>query len=152
MCAQRSAGFTLVELVMVMAIVAILLSVVMKSTSGMMVEGNLSKIEGELVTIKSALTSYWKNNGNVYPADIHTSLQAAAPLLLPEKLKDPFSTDQTNNTYGYMTGSDATFGTYFIIYSRGPRADTSPSWDSSNQRVSYSGSGRVESNAPVHKN
>jgi prepilin-type N-terminal cleavage/methylation domain-containing protein len=145
-------GFTLVELVMVMAIVAILLSVVMKSTSGMMVEGNLSKIEGELSTIKAAVTSYWKNNSSVYPADIHASLVAASPLLMPNKLTDPFTTDQTNQTYGYFTGSDSTFGTYFVIYSRGPRADTTPTWEASNQRVTYSGSGRCDSNAPVIKN
>jgi len=148
----RSAGFTLVELVIVMAVVSILLSVVMKSTSGMMTEGNLSKIEGELVTLKSALTSYWKNNASSYPPDIHASLIGASPPIIPGKLQDPFLTDSANLTYGYLTGSDAVFGNYFIIYSRGPRADTTPSWDSTNQRVIYSGSGRVESNAPVAKN
>ena len=148
----RASGFTLVELVIVMAVVAILLSVVMKSTSGMMAEGNLSKIEGELVTLKSALTSYWKNNGANYPPDIHTSLVAASPLLIPQRLTDPFQTDTANATYGYVTGSDSVFGTYFIVYSRGPRADTSPTWDSPNQRVTYTGSGRVESNAPVARN
>ncbi len=146
------AGFTLVELVIVMAVVAILLSVVMKSTSGMMVEGNLTKIEGELVTLKSALTSYWKNNNSAYPPDIHNALVGAAPQVIPQKLTDPFHTDGANNTYGYITGSDAVFGNYFIIYSRGPRADTTPTWDGSNQRVTYSGSGRCESNAPVAKN
>ena len=145
-------GFTLVELVMVMAVVAILLSTVMKNTSGMMTEGNNSKVEGELSTLKSAITSYWKNNSSNYPPDIHATLLAASPQIITGKLADPFLTDSGNQTYGYVTGNDAVFGHYFVIYSKGPRADTTPAWDSTNHRVTYAGSGRVESNAPVRKN
>lgn len=145
-------GFTLVELVMVMAVLAILLSTVMKNTSGMMTEGHISKVEGELSTLKSAITSYWKNNNSTYPPNIHTALVTAAPQIIPAKLADPFLTDSGNQTYGYLTGTDTTFGNYFVVYSRGPRSDTTPTWDGTQQRVTYSGSGRVESNAPIHKN
>lgn len=152
MARATNRGFTLVELVIVMAVVAILLSTVLKSTSGMMTEGNLSKVDGELSTLKSAITAYWKNNGGVYPTNIHAALVTAAPQLIPVKLVDPFKTDAANQTYGYLTGTDSTFGSYFIVYSHGPRADTVPTWETSNQRVVYSGSGRADSNAPVIKN
>lgn len=148
---RRPLGFTLVELVIVMTVVAILLSTVLKSTSGMMIEGNISKTESELQTLKAAITSYWKNNSQVYPADIHTSLVNASPQLLVVKLTDPFHTDQTNDTYGYLSGADSTFGSYFAVYTRGPRADTSPVWDTANQRFNFTGSGQCASNAPVIK-
>src|SRR4051794_23697845 len=103
---QTTSGFTLIELVIVMSVVAILLSTVLKSTSGMMTEGNISKAEGELQTLKSAITSYWKNNSHAYPADIHGTLVSASPQMIPGKLTDPFHTDGVNQTYGYTSGSD----------------------------------------------
>jgi len=148
----QSNGFTLIELVIVMSCVAIILSVVMKSTRGMQQEAQITKVQGEISTLKSAVTSYWKNNGGTYPENITTALTSASPQILAESLIDPFNTDAVNNTYGYELGTDPTFGTYFCIYSQGPRGDTAaPAWDAANQRFTYTGSGAAVSNAPVIK-
>lgn len=144
-------GFTLVELVIVMAVIALILSVVIPNLRGMQQEGQLTKAESELQTLKTAVTSYWRNNNNTYPSDITTTLTGATPNIISNVLPDPWVTDSANNTYGYKTGSDATFGDYFIIYTKGPIADSDPTFDSATQRVSYSGSGRVVSNAQVVK-
>ena len=144
-------GFTLVELVIVMAVIALILSVVIPNLRGMQQEGQLTKAESELQTLKTAVTSYWRNNGNAYPANIAAALTGATPNIISNVLPDPWVTDAVNNTYGYATGNDATFGDYFIIYTKGPKADSAPAFDAAGQRVTYTGSGRVVSNAQVVK-
>ncbi len=147
---KNEKGFTLVELVIVMAVIAVILSVVIPNLRGMQAESQLTKSEGELNTLKTAITSYWRNNANVYPADIATSLTNASPQIIPATLSDPFNTASGN--YGYMSGNDTVFGDYFGVYTKGPKADTtSVTWDATNKRISYSGGGRVVSNAPVVK-
>ena len=145
-------GFTLVELVIVMAVIAVILSVVIPNLRGMQNESQLTKAQGELNTLKTALTSYWRNNSNAYPANITTALTGASPQILAQVLSDPWLTDTTNSTYGYESGSDTIFGLYFAVYTKGPKGDTTlPTWDATNQRITYVGGGVVVSNAPVVK-
>lgn len=145
-------GFTLVELVIVMAVIALILSVVIPNLRGMQQEGQLTKVDQELQTLKSAITSYWRNNGHVFPANIHSDLTGASPAVITSNLADPFKTDTTNNTYGYVKGTDASFGDYFAVYTKGPKGDTpAPAWDGANGQFTYNGSGRVVSNAPALK-
>jgi len=144
-------GFTLVELVIVMAVIALILSIAIPNFRGMQQEGQLTQVEGELSTIKSAVISYWKNHEFEYPANIHTALTGTSPAVITRVLDDPFKTDTTNNTYGYITGNDTTFGHYFIVYTKGPRGDTLPTWNATEQKVHYSGSGLAVSSAPVEK-
>lgn len=103
-------GFTLVELVIVMAVIAVILSVVIPNLRGMQAESQLSKVEGDLKTIKSALTSYQRNNDGQLPANIHAALVAASPQLITETVIDPFDTDTTNHTYGYTVLGDGDAG------------------------------------------
>lgn len=145
-------GFTLVELVIVMAVIALILSIAIPNFRSMQQEGQLTKAEGDLDTLKIALTSYWRNNSQTYPANIHTALTTAIPSVITKALADPWLTDAANVTYGYTKATDATFGDYFFVYTKGLKADTAPAWDAVNQRVNYTGSGRVISNAPIQKN
>lgn len=147
----NSKGFSLVELVIVMAVIALILSIAIPNFRAMQQEGSLTKVEGDLDTLKVAVTSYWRNNNQSYPTNIHTDLTAATPSVITKTLADPWTTDSTNTTYGFLKGNDATFGDYFYIYTKGPAGDTAPEWDATNQRVKYSGSGRVVSNAPIVK-
>ncbi len=146
---KKENGFTLVELVIVMAVIALILSVVIPNLRGMQQEGQITKVESELQTLKTAVTSYWRNNANAYPADLATLL-TASPTIITAELKDPFLT--ATNTYGYVRGNDASFGDYFIVYSKGPKGDTTSSAIAFNSGViQWSGSGRVVSNAPTQK-
>ena len=146
---KRTNGFTLVELVIVMAVIALILSVVIPNLRGMQQEGENTKVEAELNTLKTAVVSFWRNNGNVYPPDL-AALLNASPKIINSELKDPFQT--SSNTYGYISANDTTFGDYFVIYSRGPNADTTSSAISfTNGVVHWSGSGRIVSNAPTAK-
>ena len=149
---MKKSGFSLIELVIVMAVIALILSIAIPNFRAMQQEAQISKIEGDLNTLKSAVTAYWKNHEFTYPSNIHSVLTGTIPSVITQTIADPFSTDSTNKTYGFVTGSDSTFGAFFYIYTKGPGADTSPNWDSTNKRVTYSGSGRVVSSAPVEKN
>jgi len=149
---QGKKGFSLVELVIVMAVIALIMSIAIPNFRSMQQEGSLTKAEGDLDTLKIAISSYWRGNAQAYPANIHTALTGATPSVITKVLTDPWVTDATNVTYGYTKGTDATFGDYFFLYTKGPKADTAPAWDATNQRVNYTGTGRVVSNAPVLKN
>lgn len=149
---RNQKGFTLVELVIVMAVIALILSVVIPNLRGMQQEGQITKAESELQTLKTAVVSYWRNNNNTYPADIHSTLTGASPAVITSVLADPFNTDADNATYGYLTGTDDNFGPYFAIYTKGPKGDTeAPEWVADDGKFTYSGGGRVVSNAPVEK-
>lgn len=139
-------GLTLEELMMVMAIVSNLMSFILPGLNGMILSAQLTKAERELQTLKSAVTSYWRNNQYKYPNDITSSIIGADDLVTTA-LKDPFKTDAVLGTYGYIHGRDPAYGEYFIIYTKGPsRNPTFPSWDSVNGRVVYDGNGLVVSN------
>jgi len=133
---KRIKGFTLIEIIIVMAVVAILLAAIIPAFQGMQDEGALSKAEAELQTLKTAVISYKRHNGT-YPANIAAALTGASPKILTEILEDPFATDATTtpDTYGYITGTDASFGEYFIIYSNGIDLSTSTAWSSANDRA-----------------
>jgi len=144
-------GFSLVEIVIVMAVIALILSIAIPNFRSMQREGEYTKSEGELETLKVAVTSFWRHNSQAYPANIHTALTGSTPAIVTKALADPWLTDSTNATYGYTTATNGTFGKYFIIYTKGPNGDTNPLFDDTDQRIEYTGSGRVVSNAPVVK-
>jgi prepilin-type N-terminal cleavage/methylation domain-containing protein len=148
----KKQGFSLVELVIVMAVIALILSIAIPNFRAMQREGEYTKAEGDLDTLKVAVTSYWRHNSKAYPANIHTGLTGATPSVITKAIADPWNTDATNVTYGYTKGTDTTFGDYFFVYSKGPNGDTAPTFNATNQRVEYAGSGRVISNAPIQKN
>lgn len=145
-------GFSVVELVIVLAVIALILSITVPNFRSMQQEGSLTKAEGDLDTIKIAVTSYWRNNSKAYPANIHTALTSTNPAVITKVLTDPWVSDAATGTYAYTTGSDSAFGDYFIVYTKGPKGDTAPTWDATAQSVLYTGTGRVVSNAPVVKN
>ena len=54
--------------------------------------------------------------------------------------------------YGYLFGNDPAFGDYFAVYTIGPAGDTLPQWDEAGQRITFTGSGHVESHVATEKN
>jgi prepilin-type N-terminal cleavage/methylation domain-containing protein len=118
-------AFTLIELMIVMAVMAILVGIALPRFKGMREEGNIAKAEGELRTLKTAIESYAMHHGNAYPASSTTPyasyLDASAapgPQLIASVLYDPFASGSTTEYY-YVRGSGS--GTdYYAICSRGP--------------------------------
>ena len=147
-------GFTLVELLIVMAVVAILVAIIIPSFKGMQEEGWITKAEQELQTLQTAVESYYRHHNNSYPPDIHASLLAAQPQIIYKKLEDPWKTDATNSTYGYLTGNSTTFGDWYIVYSQSIGKETNITWDVATSAVSKNtttGDADIAvSNAPIN--
>ena len=111
-------AFTLIELLIVIAVISILIGIAMPRFKGMQDEGNIAKAKGELRTIKTAVESYYIHNSNAYPSGL-SSLTSATPSIVSSIPSDPF----TNTTYSYTRGG--TNNKFYIIYSVGPRGNGS---------------------------
>ena len=111
-------GFTLIEIMVVIAVIAILIGIALPRFRGMQVEGLISQAKGELRTLQTAIESYYIHNNNAYPATGSVALQAAlasaTPSIIDYVPTDPFSA----NDYVYVMGG--TNSKYYIIYSVGP--------------------------------
>jgi len=105
-------GFTILELLIVIAVIAILVGIALPRFKGMQDEGNIAKAKGELRMLQTAVESFLIHTG-AFPAalaNLTTAVPQIAPTVLPT---DPFG----GAAYGY-----ATAGSYFVIWSIGPGA------------------------------
>ena len=112
-------GFTLIEMLIVIMVIAILIGIALPRFRGMQEEGNVAKAKGELVTLQAAVESYYLHNSNAYPAAL-TNLTTANPNIIGTTLPtDPFN---GANNYGYAQSPN---GQYYVIYSVGPQGNGS---------------------------
>jgi len=112
-------GFTLVELIIVISVIAILIGIALPRMRGMIDEGNTAKAGSELRALQAAVESYYIHNSKVYPptgSTWETLLTTVKPTLVGSAPTDPF-----NNTAGtqYQYAKD-TNGKYYILWSVGP--------------------------------
>ena len=109
-------GFTLVELLIVIMVIAILIGIALPRFGGMRDEGNTVKAAAELRTLQAAVESYYIHNAHVYPSG-QSELLTAKPQIISATMNDPFTSPAAE--YGYQKS-----GSYYIIYSVGPEAGT----------------------------
>ncbi len=109
-------GFTIIELLIVMAVIAILVGIAVPSFRGIQTEAWKSKAEGDIKVIKIALESYYKSN-NAFPAEANyqATLLAADPKILESNVYDPFGATSTT-MYVYKLSGNAK---YYVVYSVG---------------------------------
>ncbi|MCX5665673.1 MAG: type II secretion system protein [Candidatus Omnitrophica bacterium] len=108
---SRRKGFTILELLIVIAVIGILVGIAMPRFKGLQDEGNIAKAKGELRMLQTAVISYQMHNNNTLPAAL-TQVQSTTPQIAPTVLPtDPFG----GAAYGYVVAGD-----YFVIYSAGP--------------------------------
>ena len=104
-------GFTILELLIVIAVIAILVGIALPRFKGMRDEGNIAKAKGELRSLQTAVESINIHTGS-YPADItDATLAAAVPMILKTAPLDPFG----GAAYGYLRAAP-----YYVIWSIGP--------------------------------
>ena len=118
-------GFTLIELMIVISVMAILIGIALPHFKGMQDEGNMAKAAGELRTLTTAIESFYIHNNQSYPVqttdvdyDWQTdanSLTTASPTIVTTALMDPFD---SSNQYGYAT-SAASGSQYYVVFSVG---------------------------------
>jgi general secretion pathway protein G len=110
-------GFTIIELLIVMAVIAILVSIGIPSFRAMQTEGWKTKAERDVVALKIAVEAYYKNHG-AFPGEsgYQTTLLSEIPPMLESALDDPF---KPGTPYVYDLSPS---GSYYVIYSVGPGA------------------------------
>lgn len=115
----RNKGFTIIELLIVITVIAILVGIALPRFKGMQDEGNIAKAKGELRTLETAVESYYIHNNNAYPATgaaaLQTALAAAVPNIINYVPTDPFG-----GTADYVYVMGGTNSKFYIIYSVGP--------------------------------
>jgi len=113
---RKFKGFTIIELLIVMAVIAILVGIAVPSFRGIQTEAWKAKAEGDVKVVKIALESYWKTNGS-FPAETNyqATLLAASPRILEGNLYDPFGATATT-MYQYKLSTN---GKYYAAYSIG---------------------------------
>lgn len=116
---KKTSGFTLVELMMVIAIISIIVGVVIPRFQGMQAEANRAKAKGELKTLQTAVESYYINQSpNAYPEATDslcaTYLDEVSPRIVAAPLYDPFAAEGVE--YLYQVSDN---GRYYVISSIG---------------------------------
>ena len=99
----RTAGFTLVELLLVVAILGVLAGVAIFNVGGKMQESQVAACRASIATIKTACDAYEIKTGQ-YPDSIDTLLQpvgGGAPLLDSNAKADPWGNSFQIRKNGY---------------------------------------------------
>ena len=121
-------GFTLIEILIVIAVIAILAGISLPYMKGMQDEGNTAKAAGELRTLATAVESFYIHNSRSYPVQTTAvdsawqsdtnSVTTASPTIIKSVIYDPFVPGGSTE-YSYAT-SDTSGSQYYVIFSVGP--------------------------------
>jgi general secretion pathway protein G len=110
----KKRGMSLVEVMIVVAIVGVLLVVVVPNYRRIQEQSNISKAKSELRTLQTAVENYYLHSGS-YPSSL-SDVTAATPNIVNSIPDDPFASSGTS--YGYTRGGTGNY--YYVVYSVGP--------------------------------
>ena len=115
---RKSRSFTIMEMLIVIAILAILYSIASASVTGMQDEARIARTKGDLATLRLALDGYVKNYGRCPLEDNYQRyLLTASPRILDGNLMDMFARS-VNTPYSYGTSNNRK---YYVVYSVGEK-------------------------------
>lgn len=106
-------GFTIMEIMIVVAIIGIIVGIALPRFKGMQDEGNVARAKGDIRTLQTAVESYYVHYGSAYPSAL-SNLTSATPNIVSSLPADPFN---SGSNYGYAASSS---GRYYVLYSSGP--------------------------------
>lgn len=148
---KKKKAFTLIELLIVMSVVAILVALIVPSFRGMQNEAWYAKAEKEVLTLQTAIESYYRHH-NAYPATLaDLTAPGTSPRIINDQLTDPWKTQ--GNGYGYLPLTNVTgFGPAYIVYSQGINGAVDTNLNAvSATGITVVGDDIVMSNLPVKK-
>ena len=111
--ARRRRGFTLIEMMIVIVVIAILIGVILPQFRGTQDEASIQRARSELRTLATALESYYIHNSNQFPNAL-SSLTSATPRIISTVPDDPFRSG--TNDYSYFISSNSA---YYVVFSYG---------------------------------
>jgi type II secretion system protein G len=111
---RGSMGFTLIEMMIVIVVIAILIGVLLPSFRGTQDEAAEQRARSEIRTVATALESYYIHNSNAYPADLD-DLTSASPRIISTVPDDPFN-PTAGSDYTYLLSDN---GVYYCVVSFG---------------------------------
>jgi len=112
-------AFTLLEMMVVLAIIAVISAIAIPNLMRISVQKNSSKAKAELRALQVAVENYYLYHSSVYPAAL-SDLVTAVPSVVKAIGTDPFS--KTQSVYKYNVSPNKK---YYVIYSIGPSANGS---------------------------
>ncbi len=133
-------GFTIIELLIVMAVIALLVGIAIPSFRSMQNQAKEARAMGDLRVMKLALENYLLKNSK-YPdvANYQAALLAETNPVLESNLYDPFAPATTQ--YIYVLSSPS--GKYYVVYSIGTGRDGA-------MDITDTGSPEVTAGSPVY--
>ncbi|MBU0672468.1 MAG: type II secretion system GspH family protein [Candidatus Margulisbacteria bacterium] len=115
---MKRRGFTIIELLIVMAVIALLVGIAIPSFRAVQDQAKVARAQGDLRVMKLAMEDYYINN-NSYPADdanqAQTILLGVSNPVLESNIYDPFGAT-TTTLYEYKISAN---GSYYVVYSIG---------------------------------
>jgi len=116
MVKRRRAGFTLIELMVVLAIIALLLSIVAPHYAGRMDRAEVTVLRENLALMRDALDKYYADAGR-YPDQLQDLVTQRYLRAIPE---DPVT--QSSTTWVVVPPPDAEKGGVYDVHSGAPGA------------------------------
>ena len=147
---KYTSGFTLIEFLIVITVIAVLIAIALPGFRGMQNEAKRAKAQGDVRVLKLAIETYYKDNDNQYPAEANyqTTLRDSYPFILNTNLYDPFgATSNTQYIYNLGVGSSGPGDArYYIVYSVGALGNGAASVDNSTGTITASNDAIWDSN------
>ena len=102
---DRRGGFTLIELMIVVAIIGVLASIAIPKFAGLMRKSQEGATKGALGTVRSALSIYYADNEGYFPSDDLSSLLASGKYLsaIPAAKAPSYHTDTSAICVGQLS-------------------------------------------------
>ncbi len=110
---NKQDGFTLLEMLIVVGIIAVIVGVALPNFRGTQDEANNSAAKAELRTIATGLESYATHNDNSFPTKL-SDLTKATPKIVSEVPADPFQSG--GKEYSYKLSKNKA---YYVSWSVG---------------------------------
>ena len=110
---KSASGFTLIEIMIVIVVIAILIGVLLPSFRGTQDEAMTQRARSEMRTVATAIESYYIHNSNTLPTAL-SDLITATPRIISVVPNDPFRSGSNDYTYYKDTN-----GVYYVIFSYG---------------------------------